>query len=143
MKLLLSMLTLLVVCQFSYGQDVGRKKNESVTKELEKQFFPGHKLNKDFHFDFPEPFNEVNIPTKDGYTLNGLLFKVKQSRGLIFYLHGSNGAVDTWGKIAPIYNNLGYDIFILDYRGYGKSESTVTDERQLNSDIQIAYHKLK
>ena len=143
MKLLISVLTLLVVCQFSYGQGLGNKKTENVMKELEKQFFPGHKLNKGFHFDFPAPFTEINIPTKDGYTLNGLLFKAKQLRGLIFYLHGSNDAVNTWGKIAPIYNHLGYDIFILDYRGYGKSEGAVTDERQLSTDIQLAYNKLR
>lgn len=143
MKLLTSILVLQMLCQFSYGQNVDSAKKENATKELEQQFFPGHKLDKYFHFDFSTPFTEVNITTEDGYNLNGLLFKVKKSKGLIFYLHGSNDAVNIWGRIAPFYLNLNYDIFILDYRGYGKSESVVTDERQLFSDIQTAYNKLK
>lgn len=71
------------------------------------------------------------------------MFKVYHSKGLIFYLHGSNDALNVWGKIAPIYNDFDYDIFILDYRGYGKSGSIVTDERQLSCDVQMAYNKLK
>ena len=142
MKLIISLLVLQVFFQFSYGQN-DKTKNENAMKELEQQFFPGVKIEKDFHFKFSRPFTEVNISTEDGHILNGLLFKAKRSKGLIFYLHGSNDAVNTWGKIAPVYNSFNYDIFILDYRGYGKSEGIVTDERQLTSDIQIAYNKLK
>jgi len=143
MKLFTSLLVLQILCHFSYGQGVDDRKKENETKELEKQFFLGTKLDKNFHFDFSAPFTEVNISTEDGFLLNGLLFKAKQSKGLIFYLHGSNGAMNTWGKIAPAYLKLNYDVFILDYRGYGKSESIVTDERQLIGDIQTAYDKLK
>jgi fermentation-respiration switch protein FrsA (DUF1100 family) len=132
-----------MLSQFSYAQGRDNEKKVEIVKGLERQFFPGFKLDKHFDFKFSTPFTEINISTVDGYQLNGLLFKVNQSKGLIFYLHGSNDAVNTWGKIAPIYNNLNYDIFILDYRGYGKSESIVTDERQLSCDVQIAYNKLK
>jgi len=143
MKLLTSILILQMLCLFSYGQNVESAKEENTTKELEQQFFPPHKLHKDFQFHFSAPFSEVNITTEDGFNLNGLLFKVKQSKGLIFYLHGSNDAVDIWGKIAPTYNNFEYDIFILDYRGYGKSEGIVANETQLSGDIQKVYDKLK
>src|SRR5690606_9118957 len=59
-----------------------------------------------------------------------------------FYLHGSNNALDTWGNIAPIYTAKEYDVFMLDYRGYGKSQGKVTDEYTLYRDIQIVYDKL-
>jgi alpha-beta hydrolase superfamily lysophospholipase len=143
MRLLTSILILQMLCQFTHGQDVESTQKENVVKELEQQFFPIHKLSQNRHFDFPTPFSEVNVATEDGFNLNGLLFKVKQPKGLIFYLHGSNDAVDIWGKIAPTYNSLNYDIFILDYRGYGKSEGRVTSERQLTGDIQTVYNKLK
>jgi alpha-beta hydrolase superfamily lysophospholipase len=143
MKLFISLLAFQMLVQFTYGQNVDSLKKEEIQKDLEQQLFPGSKFQKDFHFKFSEPFVELNILTKDGYKLNGILFKAKQSKGLIFYLHGSNDALNTWGKIAPVYINLNYDIFILDYRGYGKSESKVTSERQLSSDIQTAYNKLK
>ncbi|ETZ22777.1 alpha/beta fold hydrolase [Pedobacter sp. V48] len=69
--------------------------------------------------------------------------KQGQSNGLIFYLHGSNDALDVCGKIAPFYTSLNYDTFILDFRGYGKSDGKVSSESQLSGDIQIVYDNLK
>jgi len=45
--------------------------------------------------------------------------------------------------VASIYNDLDYDVFMLDYRGYGKSEGTINSEKQLFEDIQTGYDSLK
>jgi alpha-beta hydrolase superfamily lysophospholipase len=37
---------------------------------------------------------------------------------------------------------MGYDVFMLDYRGYGKSESTISSQQQLYSDIQTVYNEI-
>ena len=105
-------------------------------------FFPD-KLGKDYQFQFNQPFQELNIKTKDQKLLSGLLFKADSSKGLIFYLHGNAGALDSWGEVAKTYTDLGYDVFMLDYRGYGKSEGTITSEEQLFKDIQTAYNEIK
>lgn len=143
MKRLIFLFSFLILVQSAYGQNVDSLKKQEIQNELEQQFFPGSKFQKDYQFEFQEPFTELNFRTKDGYKLNGLLFKSRQTNGLIFYLHGSNGALDVWAKIAPFYTNLDYDIFILDYRGYGKSESKVSSESELNDDIQTVYDNLR
>ena len=61
----------------------------------------------------------------------------------MFYLHGNGGALNTWGDIAGIYTSLNYDIFILDYRGYGKSEGSIYSEEQFYKDVQSAYDVMK
>jgi len=104
-------------------------------------FFP-KKLKKEYKFSFNKPFEEINIKTKDNILLNGLLFKAENSKGLIFYLHGNAGALDKWGEIAEIYTEFNYDIFILDYRGYGKSEGKINDEKQFYNDMQVVYNQL-
>ncbi|MBF4486397.1 alpha/beta fold hydrolase [Flavobacterium sp. CSZ] len=104
--------------------------------------FQSSKLPKDYQFDYQHKFEELNITSFDGAKLNGLLFKAENSKGLVFYLHGNAGTLETWGKIAKIYTNLGYDIFILDYRSFGKSEGEIENEEQLNQDISIAYKSL-
>ncbi len=71
------------------------------------------------------------------------LFKADTTKGLIFYLHGNAGMLDTWGQIANVYTSNGYDIFILDYRGFGKSEGAISSEEQFFSDVQTAYDSLK
>lgn len=105
-------------------------------------FFPAT-LSKEYTFQFQQAFEELFIPAADGTKLHGILFKTKAPKGLIFYLHGNGGAIDSWGGIAQTYTRLGYDLFILDYRGYGKSEGTIQNEKQFYGDVQYAYNKLK
>jgi pimeloyl-ACP methyl ester carboxylesterase len=105
-------------------------------------FFP-QKLPVDYQFRFDQEFEEIYIPTKDGAMLHGLLFKAAAPKGLIFYLHGNAGSVDSWGWIAKTYTDLNYDIFVLDYRGYGKSEGRISSETQFYEDVQAAYDQMK
>lgn len=105
-------------------------------------FFP-QKLEKDYKFSFDQKFEEINIKTKDNKLLNGVLFKSDNSKGLIFYLHGNAGSLNSWGEVAKSYTNLNYDVFMLDYRGYGKSEGSINNQGQFFQDIQTAYDELK
>ena len=105
-------------------------------------FFPD-KLDKNFKFNFPAKFEEINFKTFDNTLLNGLLFKADSSKGLIFYLHGNAGSLNSWGEVAKTYVDLNYDVFILDYRGFGKSEGSITSQKQIFQDVQIAYNEMK
>ena len=104
-------------------------------------FFPD-KLEKDYKFNFTQKFEEIYITTADQKQLHGLLFKADSPKGLIFYLHGNGGALDRWGDVAETYTRLNYDIFVLDYRGYGKSEGAIESEAQLFQDVQQAYNEM-
>lgn len=109
----------------------------------EKLFFHPEKLEKNHVFKFNQNFEEISIQTEDGIKLNGVLFKSDSTKGLLFYLHGNAGSLQSWGEIAKTYTDLNYDIFILDYRGFGKSEGKIKREKQLYSDNQIAYNEMK
>ena len=112
------------------------------SKQDEILFAPT-KLEANYQFKFPGNFTERKIKTADGTILNGLLFTADSARGLIFYLHGNGGALNTWGDIAAIYTGMGYDIFMLDYRGYGKSEGKITSESEFYGDVQNAYDNIR
>jgi pimeloyl-ACP methyl ester carboxylesterase len=105
-------------------------------------FFP-EKLEKEYKFEFNQNFEELNFRTEDNVLLNGILFRANNTKGLIFYLHGNAGSLKSWGEIAKTYTDLNYDLFMLDYRGYGKSEGTISSQKQLFKDIQIVYDSLK
>ncbi|RYZ98535.1 MAG: alpha/beta fold hydrolase, partial [Sphingobacteriaceae bacterium] len=119
----------LSVCAFFYvNQDV--------------MIFPATRLDAGYTFNFPYPFTEYKI--KNGRdTLSGILFKAQNTKGLIFYLHGNGGALDSWGEIAPTYTAYNYDLFILDYPGYGKSTGRIFNEEDLLKAVQFAYDTLK
>lgn len=110
----------------------------------EKLIFPGTQLPSGFLFHFDQKFEEIYIKAKDGIKLHGILFQTNRPpKGLVFYLHGNGGCVDSWGGVASTYTQLGYDLFILDYRGYGKSEGNISSETQLHNDVQAAYNHLR
>ncbi|GGB75435.1 alpha/beta hydrolase [Flavobacterium suaedae] len=110
--------------------------------QQERLLFPGSKLSQSYQFEYLEDFEELNIPVDDEATINGLLFKAENAKGLVFYLHGNGGCLKTWGDIANTYTNLGYDIFIPDYRGYGKSTGDIENENQFFEDMRKVYTKL-
>ena len=105
-------------------------------------FFP-QQLDKNYKFEFGQKFEELNIKATDGKLINGLLFKAGSSKGLIFYLHGNAGSLSSWGDVAKTYTDLNYDVFIVDYRSYGKSEGEINGQNQLFEDSQTAYNELK
>jgi hypothetical protein len=109
----------------------------------ERFIFHPQKLSVGYAFQFNQPFEEININAQDGETLNGVLFKSDSSRGLIFYLHGNGGSVASWGRVAKTYTDLHYDVFFIDYRGYGKSGGAIHSQSQLFQDNQTAYDFLK
>lgn len=105
-------------------------------------FFP-EKLTADYQFEFEQPFNEVNLTMPDGVTINALHFSIENSKGIVFYLHGNAGSLRSWGNVAKTYTALSYEVFIIDYRGYGKSEGKITSQTQLFADNQFIYDQLK
>lgn len=109
----------------------------------ERLIFLPQKLDKDHNFRFNQEFEERFIEMKDGKMLHGLLFTTEDPKGIILYLHGNAGSLDGWGGVASTFTNLGYDIFVLDFRGYGKSEGSITGESQLHEDMLRVYDYLK
>jgi uncharacterized protein len=108
----------------------------------ESIIFLPQKLSQEHTFRFNWPHEEKNITMKDGTVLNGLMFRADSSKGIILYLHGNAGSLDTWGQVARTYTDLSYDVFMPDYRGYGKSGGTINGEIQLYEDVQQVYTML-
>ncbi len=105
-------------------------------------FFP-QKLPLNYTFVFNNPFDEINVTSTDSTLLNGVLFTTEKSKGLVFYLHGNAGCLQSWGEVATAYTRLHYDVFMPDYRGYGKSGGSIYSEQQFYDDMQLMYDSLK
>ncbi len=65
----------------------------------------------------------------DGHTTHGWCIPASQSRGVILYSHGNGGNISgRMGGIA-IWRDLGFDVFIYDYGGYGNSTGKPSEKR--------------
>lgn len=101
-----------------------------------------------FHPD-PLPANyqhrkgqEVWLTTKDDIRLNAALVRQAKPKGAILYLHGNRGSLKRCLAQTRQFDNMGYDILVLDYRTYGKSEGKLENEAQMYADAQLAYDYL-
>ena len=75
-------------------------------------------------------FQEINIPF-EGELVNGLKFSAAEPKGAILFFHGNFGDVSGWGAYGADFAALGYDFYIFDYPGYGKSDGKITSQQQL------------
>ncbi|HTT08239.1 MAG TPA: alpha/beta fold hydrolase [Gammaproteobacteria bacterium] len=99
-------------------------------------FYP-EKLPRDYRFSVPDAV-EVEIPV-DGAVLSALHLRLPDPRGLVFFLHGNAGSLRSWFSNSEFYRRVNYDLFMIDYRGYGKSTGSIESEAQLNADVRKAW----
>lgn len=71
--------------------------------------------------------------------LHALHLQRPGARGLVFFLHGNAGNLASWFVNTDYYRRAGYDLFMLDYRGYGRSSGQIASESQLMADVRTAY----
>lgn len=106
--------------------------------------FKPEKLPKDFQFDYEnQQTKEYNLETRDGATINGVRFFPKgESKGVVLYLKGNSKSIKGWGKFAVDFTRHGYDVLMVDYRGFGKSTGK-RSQKAIKRDLQLVYNKLK
>lgn len=105
-------------------------------------FFRPEKLPTNFQYKYPFPFEEVHFDMEDGGSINGIYFEVPNSLGVVYYLKGNSRSVKGWGKFARDFVGKGYDFFMVDYRGFGKSRGK-RSEQILFQDAQHIYKWLE
>jgi pimeloyl-ACP methyl ester carboxylesterase len=101
-------------------------------------FFRPEKLGHFFAYKYDFPFEEKEFYMEDGGYINGVYFKVPNSKGVVYYLKGNSRSIKGWGKFARDFVSKGYDFFMVDYRGFGKSKGE-RSEPILYSDAQTIY----
>ena len=104
----------------------------------ERLIFHPEVLPPDYPFDFSAPVEEVYID-RDGTRLHTLLFARPEPKGIILYFHGNAGSLRSWGMVHQDFVRFPYDLWLIDYRGFGKSEGRISGEAMLHADA-LALH---
>ena len=86
-------------------------------------------------------YEDVYFTTADNLRLNGWFIPAKSARANLIFCHGNAGNISHRLEIIEVFRNLGLNVFIFDYRGYGRSEG-VPSEEGLYLDAQAAYNYL-
>jgi fermentation-respiration switch protein FrsA (DUF1100 family) len=93
-------------------------------------------------------YENINLTTSDGVNINGwflpgenLAEDDQQTRLTVLFFHGNAGNISHRLEKVGIFRDLGVDTFIIDYRGYGRSEGQ-PNEQGTYHDAQAAYEYL-
>lgn len=73
-------------------------------------------------------FEEVTIATEDGERLAAWWVPAQQARGAVLLLHGNAGNISHRIEYAAMFHRLGYATLLVDYRGYGKSSGSPSEQ---------------
>ncbi len=87
------------------------------------------------------PFENISFKTSDGLKLSGWFIPKEDSRGVLLFCHGNAGNIRHRLESIQLFNRLGLEIFIFDYRGYGESEGKPT-EKGTYQDAESAWKYL-
>jgi fermentation-respiration switch protein FrsA (DUF1100 family) len=74
-------------------------------------------------------FDDVYFSTEDGVSLNGWLVPRREATSTLLWFHGNAGNIShRVENLKLLHEKVNVNIFIFDYRGYGRSEGTVSEE---------------
>lgn len=93
--------------------------------------FQAKTLSQAYTFKFDTPFKELEIKSSTNLFINAIMFSPagSQSKGTILYFHGNADNMQRWGRYAVDFTKLGYQVVMIDYSGFGKSEGIPTEEQ--------------
>jgi uncharacterized protein len=92
------------------------------------------------NYNLPQPYREVNIAINATTNLNIVQFKANDTnniKGVVLYFHGNKKNISWYAKYAPAFTGSNYEVWMMDYPGFGKSTGTLTEEILYSNAAQV------
>ena len=83
-------------------------------------------------------YQEVQFMATDDTPLNGWWVPANRPRGTVVFCHGNAGNIGTVASLAPEFFKRGFNLFLWDYRGYGRSGGRIS-EKGFYEDARAAF----
>ena len=86
-------------------------------------------------------YEDVRLQTQDGESLRAWFIPAEGARGTVLYCYGNSGNLSYRLRIIDMLHSLGVNLLIFDYRGYGDSTGSPTEEGTYR-DVETAWRYL-
>jgi uncharacterized protein len=73
-------------------------------------------------------YEPVTFSSADGVALTGWFIPSARAQGTILFCHGNGGNISFLLETVKLFHDLDWNLLVFDYRGYGASEGTPTEE---------------
>ena len=96
-------------------------------------------IKKDSLYEFSNKHDEINIPYNKETILNIVRFKTDDSisKGVVLYLHGNRKNIGWYAKYASNFTKSGYEVWMMDYPGFGKSTGKLREKDLYSYALQF------
>ena len=74
------------------------------------------------------PYETVQFEAEDGVRLSGWFIPAEEAKHVVLFFHGNAGNISHRLESIALFHRLGLSIFIIDYRGYGQSEGSPSED---------------
>ena len=105
----------------------------------DKFLFHPQKLSAGYQFKFDGKFDEMNVPFNEEDTMNLIKFfpENEPSRGVVIYYHGNMKNVEHYAAYVKPFTKNGYEVWMEDYPGFGKSTGEITEKKLYDQAFQV------
>jgi uncharacterized protein len=102
-------------------------------------FFHPKVLPPDYRFSFTQNFEETQMVLDEKTMIDVVQFKPADTvaKGVVLYFHGNRNNIERYAEYAPNFTKYGYECWMVDYPGYGKSSGELTQDMMQNLTIKL------
>lgn len=109
--------------------------------------FQPERASSGAHWKIPRGGEDVWFAGASGEHLHGWYVRaqgvgLEEEAATVIYFHGNGGNINLIGWLGESLSRRGFNVLLFDYRGYGRSEGRVRDERAIYADAEAAYDYL-
>ncbi|MBS1949016.1 MAG: alpha/beta fold hydrolase [Bacteroidetes bacterium] len=96
-------------------------------------------LSKKYKYQFTEKHDEINIPINQTINLNVIRFSTSDPvpKGVVLYFHGNRKNIGWYAQYADNFTKNGYETWMLEYPGFGKSTGEFTEQGLYGYALQL------
>lgn len=96
-------------------------------------------LAGDKQYAFNVPHREADVQLDKEYSMNVVQFLTPgdSAKGVVLYFHGNKKNIARYAEYAGLFTNNGYEVWMVDYPGFGKSTGKLTEQKMYDYAEQL------
>ncbi|HJV20213.1 MAG TPA: alpha/beta fold hydrolase [Sediminibacterium sp.] len=96
-------------------------------------------VDADSAYAFRQPHRELFLPFDSATRLHVVQFTVPDSlrKGVVLYFHGNRTNISRYAPYTTTFTRNGYDVWMIDYPGFGKSTGIFSEEILYEAALQL------
>jgi pimeloyl-ACP methyl ester carboxylesterase len=97
-------------------------------------------VGRNYSYSFSQPYREINIAYDQETNLNIVQFLLPSNsvaKGVVLYFHGNRINISHYAQYSKNFTSMGYEVWMLDYPGFGKSTGSFSEEKLYDYSLQL------